>query len=298
MIGAVLGVHLILPRPGKATRRQMQGYILVFSIAATTCCSRYRALCYFRLLHKGLTSILANMAKITELVRGSTRRLHVRSTSSSAVDEGRLITVSNGAVDECVGGHVDTVDHQARVHARRLTRCPAVAEDLLAVAEPHEHERRLPEHKDSHWRCPSDHTAYVVRPHGVSLMSLALDIQLFMESVCKTILLNSTRTGLIFRRKVPVAQMMAWQKGTTEFPTPTLTTWELEAGCGSKFFKVSMHVMGWAAKHDRPYWDSFATMAQPPLFFCALRLVFLKRKDGRLVKALRMGNCETRYTAN
>ncbi|KAI6018429.1 hypothetical protein EDC04DRAFT_3093268 [Pisolithus marmoratus] len=160
---------------------------------------------------------------------------------TQAVDEGRLITVSNGAVDECVGGHVDTVDHQARVHAHRLTRCPTVAEDLLAAVEPHEHERRLPEHKDSHWRCPSDHTAYVVEPHGICDHWRTLS--------------KHTQVSLMISHRIsnyswiPVAQMMAWQKGPLSSPLLTLNrTLKQDV---VKFFMVIWHVMG-GCKHDHP----------------------------------------------
>ncbi|KAI5994640.1 hypothetical protein EDC04DRAFT_2910443 [Pisolithus marmoratus] len=57
------------------------------------------------------------------------------------------------------------------------------------------------------------------------------------------------RTGFIFRRKVPVAQMMAWQKGPLSSPLLTLNrTLKQDA---VKFFKVIQHVMG-GRKRDRP----------------------------------------------
>ncbi|KAI6018416.1 hypothetical protein EDC04DRAFT_2869974 [Pisolithus marmoratus] len=63
----------------------------------------------------------------------------------------------------------------------------------------------------------------------------ASDIQLFME--------------FIFHRKVPVTQMMAWQKGPLSSPLLTLNQalkWDVV-----KFFKVIQHIMG-GRKHDRP----------------------------------------------
>jgi hypothetical protein len=41
---------------------------------------------------------------------------------------------------------------------------------------------------------------------------LASDIQLFSESDYARQYFSTHRTGFIFRRKVPLAQMMAWQK--------------------------------------------------------------------------------------
>jgi hypothetical protein len=49
--------------------------------------------------------------------------------------------------------------------------------------------------------------------------NLASDIQLFSESNYAKQYFSTHRTGFIFRRKVPVAQMMVWQKVRVPFST-------------------------------------------------------------------------------
>ncbi|KAI6044668.1 hypothetical protein EDC04DRAFT_2889756 [Pisolithus marmoratus] len=85
---------------------------------------------------------------------------------------------------------------------------------------------------------------YPVLPHD-----LASDIQLFVESEYAKRYFSTHRTGFIFRRKVPVEQMMAWQKGPLNSPLLTLNrTLKQDA---VKIFKVIQHIMG-DRERDRP----------------------------------------------
>lgn len=52
----------------------------------------------------------------------------------------------------------------------------------------------------------------VIRIYPVLPHDLASDIQLFSESDYARQYFSTHRTGFIFRRRVPVAQMMTWQK--------------------------------------------------------------------------------------
>ncbi|KAG1742117.1 hypothetical protein EDB19DRAFT_1702102 [Suillus lakei] len=83
----------------------------------------------------------------------------------------------------------------------------------------------------------STHTTYPVLPHD-----LASDIQQFVESDYARQYFSTHRTGFIFRRKVPVAQMMTWQKAPLSSPLLTLNrTLKNDA---VRIFKVIQHIMG------------------------------------------------------
>ncbi|KAI6157402.1 hypothetical protein BKA82DRAFT_1000603 [Pisolithus tinctorius] len=85
---------------------------------------------------------------------------------------------------------------------------------------------------------------YPVLPHD-----LASDIQQFVESEYAKRYFSIHRTGFIFRRKIPVAQMMAWQKAPLSSPLLTLNrTLKQDA---VKIFKVIQHIMG-DRERDRP----------------------------------------------
>lgn len=71
---------------------------------------------------------------------------------------------------------------------------------------------------------------------------LASDIQQFVESDYARQYFSTHRTGFIFRRKVPVAQMMTWQKGPLSSPLLTLNR-SLKTDA-VKIFKVVQHIMG------------------------------------------------------
>lgn len=58
--------------------------------------------------------------------------------------------------------------------------------------------------------------AYDSRMYPVLPDDLASDIQQFSESQFARQYFSTHRTGFIFRRKVPLAQMMAWQKVRNE----------------------------------------------------------------------------------
>ncbi|KAF8893932.1 hypothetical protein BD779DRAFT_1504325 [Infundibulicybe gibba] len=71
---------------------------------------------------------------------------------------------------------------------------------------------------------------------------LASDIQQFSESDYARQYFSTHRTGFIFRRRVPVMQMMTWQKAPLTSPLLTLNrTLNKEA---VKVFKVIQHIMG------------------------------------------------------
>ncbi|KAG9316206.1 hypothetical protein JVU11DRAFT_2232 [Chiua virens] len=78
---------------------------------------------------------------------------------------------------------------------------------------------------------------YPVLPHD-----LASDIQQFVESDYARQYFSTHRTGFIFRRKVPVAQMMTWQK--TPLTSPLLTLNRSLKTDAVKIFKVIQHIMG------------------------------------------------------
>ena len=56
------------------------------------------------------------------------------------------------------------------------------------------------------------------RKYPVLPYDLASDIQQFSESQFARQYFSTHRTGFIFRRKVPVEQMMIWQKVRVTFP--------------------------------------------------------------------------------
>ncbi|KAJ7718003.1 hypothetical protein DFH07DRAFT_337391 [Mycena maculata] len=71
---------------------------------------------------------------------------------------------------------------------------------------------------------------------------LASDIQQFSESDFARQYFSTHRTGFIFRRRVPVAQMMTWQKAPLNSPLLTLNR-SLNKDA-VKVFKVVQHIMG------------------------------------------------------
>ncbi|KAH7920691.1 RhoGAP-domain-containing protein [Leucogyrophana mollusca] len=78
---------------------------------------------------------------------------------------------------------------------------------------------------------------YPMLPHD-----LASDIQQFVESDFARQYFSTHRTGFIFRRKVPVAQMMTWQKAPLNSPLLTVTRSLKQDAV--KIFKVIQHIMG------------------------------------------------------
>ncbi|KAJ3517629.1 hypothetical protein NLJ89_g368 [Agrocybe chaxingu] len=72
--------------------------------------------------------------------------------------------------------------------------------------------------------------------------ALATDIQLFSESEYAKQYFSTHKTGFIFRRKVPVAQLMSWQKAPLTAPLLSMNrTLNKNA---VKVFKVIQHIMG------------------------------------------------------
>ncbi|KAJ6558505.1 hypothetical protein DFH09DRAFT_1163029 [Mycena vulgaris] len=71
---------------------------------------------------------------------------------------------------------------------------------------------------------------------------LASDIQQFSQSDFARQYFSTHRTGFIFRRRVPVAQMMTWQK--TALHSPLLTLNRSLNRDAVKVFKVIQHIMG------------------------------------------------------
>ncbi|KAJ6602191.1 hypothetical protein B0H10DRAFT_2081219 [Mycena sp. CBHHK59/15] len=78
---------------------------------------------------------------------------------------------------------------------------------------------------------------YPILPHD-----LASDIQQFSESDFARQYFSTHRTGFIFRRRVPVNQMMTWQKAALNSPLLTLNR-ALNRDA-VKIFKVIQHIMG------------------------------------------------------
>jgi len=87
------------------------------------------------------------------------------------------------------------------------------------------------------------------RTYPVLPQDLASDIQQFVESEYAKRYFSTHRTGFIFRRKVPVAQMMAWQKAPLTSPLLTLNRSLKQDAV--KIFKVIQHIMG-ERERDRP----------------------------------------------
>ncbi|EMD32094.1 hypothetical protein CERSUDRAFT_119077 [Gelatoporia subvermispora B] len=85
---------------------------------------------------------------------------------------------------------------------------------------------------------------YPVLPH-----ELASDIQQFAESHFAKQYFSTHRTGFIFRRKVPVAQLMSWQKAPLSSPLLMLNR-SLHKDA-LKVFKVIQRIMG-DRERDRP----------------------------------------------
>ncbi|KZT18067.1 RhoGAP-domain-containing protein [Neolentinus lepideus HHB14362 ss-1] len=86
--------------------------------------------------------------------------------------------------------------------------------------------------------------SYPLLPHD-----LASDIQQFIESEFAKQYFSTHRTGFIFKRKVPVAQMMAWQKAPLTSPLLVLNR-DLHKDA-VKIFKVIERIMG-DRDRDRP----------------------------------------------
>ncbi|KAG7090933.1 hypothetical protein E1B28_010006 [Marasmius oreades] len=86
---------------------------------------------------------------------------------------------------------------------------------------------------------------YPALPHD-----LASDIMQFSESEFARQYFSTHRIGFIFRRRVPVAQMMTWQKAPLSSPLLTLNNRALNRDA-VKVFKVIQHIMG-DRERDRP----------------------------------------------
>ncbi|KAG6861674.1 hypothetical protein C0995_013243 [Termitomyces sp. Mi166 len=78
--------------------------------------------------------------------------------------------------------------------------------------------------------------------HPVLPADLVTDIKQFSESEFARQYFSTHRTGFIFRRKVPVAQMMAWQKAPLSSPLLSLN--RSLAKDAVKIFRVIQHLMG------------------------------------------------------
>lgn len=87
------------------------------------------------------------------------------------------------------------------------------------------------------------------KTYPVLPQDLASDIQQFVESEYAKRYFSTHRTGFIFRRKIPVAQMMTWQKGPLTSPLLTLNRTVKQDAV--KIFKVIQHIMG-DRERDRP----------------------------------------------
>ncbi|KAF7375938.1 Rho gtpase-activating protein 39 isoform 2 [Mycena sanguinolenta] len=85
---------------------------------------------------------------------------------------------------------------------------------------------------------------YPVLPHD-----LASEIKQFSESDFARQYFSTHRTGFIFRRRVPVTQMMTWQKAPLH--SPLLTLHRSLGKDAVKIFKVIQHIMG-DRDRDRP----------------------------------------------
>lgn len=59
---------------------------------------------------------------------------------------------------------------------------------------------------------------FLLSAHHILPQDLASDIQQFVESEFAQQYFATHRTGFIFKRKVPVGQMMAWQRGPLAAP--------------------------------------------------------------------------------
>ncbi|KAG6920068.1 hypothetical protein DXG01_010136 [Tephrocybe rancida] len=92
--------------------------------------------------------------------------------------------------------------------------------------------------------------------HPALPAELVTDIQQFSESEFARQYFSTHRTGFIFRRKVPVTQMMAWQKALLNSPLLSLN--RSLARNAVKMFKVIQQLMG-----DRER-DKAATPRMPP----------------------------------
>jgi len=66
-------------------------------------------------------------------------------------------------------------------------------------------------------------TFYSCSAHPILPQDLASDIQQFVESDFAQQYFATHRTGFIFKRKVPVGQMMTWQRGALTAPLLNLT---------------------------------------------------------------------------
>ncbi|EGN99612.1 hypothetical protein SERLA73DRAFT_53461 [Serpula lacrymans var. lacrymans S7.3] len=90
---------------------------------------------------------------------------------------------------------------------------------------------------------PSSPTATLASgTYPVLPQDLASDIQQFVESDYARQYFSIHRTGFIFRRKVPVAQMMTWQKAPLSSPLLTLNRSLKQDAV--KIFRVIQHIMG------------------------------------------------------
>lgn len=100
---------------------------------------------------------------------------------------------------------------------------------------------------------------YPILPHA-----LATDIQQFSESDYARQYFSTHRTGFIFRRRVPVAQLMTWQKVYFLFSLPTLQLTTimcsalidssiLSTPCAKKYFaeRCSQSLQGHPTYHGR-----------------------------------------------
>lgn len=86
--------------------------------------------------------------------------------------------------------------------------------------------------------------SYPLLPHD-----LASDIQQFIESEFARQYFSTHRTGFIFKRKVPVAQMMSWQKAPLTAPLLVINRGLQKDAV--KIFKVVQRIMG-DRDRDRP----------------------------------------------
>ncbi|PCH43832.1 hypothetical protein WOLCODRAFT_138616 [Wolfiporia cocos MD-104 SS10] len=85
--------------------------------------------------------------------------------------------------------------------------------------------------------------------HPVLPQDLSSDIQQFAESQFARKYFSTHRTGFLFKRRIPVAQMMTWQK--SHLCSPLLMLHKSLHKDAIKIFKVIQHIMGDRDK-DRP----------------------------------------------
>lgn len=99
------------------------------------------------------------------------------------------------------------------------------------------------------------------RTHPILPNDLASDIMQFSESDFARQYFSTHRTGFIFRRRVPVEQMMTWQKAPLS--SPLLTVNRSLNRDAVKAFKVVQHIMGDRERERNPGGRGYNTDTPP-----------------------------------